>query len=84
MAEFVEVPVGDVEEGTLTRLLDEYCSRDGTDYGLTETPVPERVAQMRRQLASFEARLLFDVASEEWDIVPAEQAKLLLGQRGHG
>lgn len=79
MADFVEVPVARVPAESLAGLLEEYASRDGTDYGERETPLAERVAQLEQRLKSGELRLLFDAASEQWDILPADTARQLVG-----
>jgi len=78
MADFVSVPHDRIDASTLTRLLEEFCSRDGTDYGHQETALDTRVAQLRARLRRGEAKLLFDADSESWDIVAAEQAQTLL------
>lgn len=80
MAEFVEVPVDRVAPDSLQGLLEEYASRDGTDYGLYETPLGERVAELRRGLSSGELALLFNSSDESWDILQAERVRDLLGQ----
>lgn len=64
---------------SLAGLLEEFASRDGTDYGERETSLADRVSQLRTQLESGELRLLFEADSEHWDILPAAQARELLG-----
>jgi uncharacterized protein YheU (UPF0270 family) len=84
LAAFVAVPVAAVTPATLDRLLEEYASRDGTDYGLRETSLAERVDQLRRRLESGEAQLIYDGDSELWDILAAERAAALLAEAGDG
>ena len=79
MADFVEVPIDRVPADSLAGLLEEYASRDGTDYGERETPLAQRVAQLHTRLAAGELRLLYDAASEQWDILPVDKARQLLG-----
>ncbi|WP_439106793.1 YheU family protein [Congregibacter sp.] len=78
MADLVKVPLARVPEEHLQALLEEYASRDGTDYGAQETSLRERVEQLLAQLRADKLQLLFDVDSEEWDIVSAEEAERLL------
>ena len=78
MAEFVQVPVERLDSVTLTRLLEEFASRDGTDYGERETPLEQRVTQLRQRLLAGEALLVFDSESESWDLLPELQARALL------
>jgi len=63
---------------TRDSLLEEYASRDGTDYGLRETPLESRVQQLLAKLQSGDLVLLFELEEETWDIVPKENAVQLL------
>jgi len=70
----VEIPVQRLPAETLQALLEEFASRDGTDYGIQETALPRRVEQLRAQLVSGNLQLLFDSDNEQWDLLPKEQA----------
>ncbi len=78
MAQFVRVPLSRLDEDILQALLEEFASRDGTDYGAVETPLPDRVKSLHAQLRDNSLWLLYDADSEQWDLVPAEQAQGLL------
>ncbi|MEM1111756.1 MAG: YheU family protein [Pseudomonadota bacterium] len=78
MADFVDIPVSRVAPDTLLALLEEYATRDGTDYGERETQLEERVASLRKQLDEGAIRLLFDADSETWDILPVDAAQAIL------
>ena len=80
MTQFVEVPPQSLQPEVLQALLEEYASRDGTDYGEQELPLSRKVSNLRRQIEEGVLRILFEVESEHWDLVPAEQANLLLEQ----
>lgn len=67
-----------VPEEQLHGLLEEFASRDGTDYGFNETALEERVKRLVTQLRAGKVQLLFDVDSEQWDILPADDAQRLL------
>ncbi len=82
MAEFLRVPPDRVSPEALQGLLEEFASRDGTDYGETETPLDQRVAQLRAQLTAGTLALLFDAQSETWDLLPEDDARSLLGEGG--
>ena len=79
MAEFVLVPPDRLQVDILAGLLEEYVNRDGTDYGERELSLEEKVARLRLQLDRRELCILYDLASEEWDLLPVEQAEELLG-----
>jgi uncharacterized protein YheU (UPF0270 family) len=52
--------------------VEEFVTRDGTDYGAVETGVAEKIAQVMAQLRSGEARLVFDPDTETANVVPAD------------
>ena len=78
MAQFVEVPHQRLESQVLRALLEEFASRDGTDYGAQEHTLEQKVSQLHRQLQSLELRLLYDADCQEWDLVDSESAGALL------
>ena len=77
MANFVQVPVERLQPDVFTVLLEEYASRDGTDYGARELSLDEKVANLRRQLEIGDVGLVYDVDSEEWDLLPAAELQEL-------
>ncbi len=62
----------------LDALLEEFASRDGTDYGEVETPIETRVKQLRRQLELGDLVLLYDSDDQQWDLLPKERAEEFL------
>jgi uncharacterized protein YheU (UPF0270 family) len=56
---------------TLRRLIEEFVSREGTDYGERERSFEDKVRDAERQLVSGEARIVFDLLEESANIVPA-------------
>ena len=67
-----------LETEVLQALLEEFATRDGTDYGISETVLEERVAQLRRKLKNHDMTLLFDSDSESWDLLSRERASEFL------
>ena len=78
MSQFVEVPPGKLGADTLRALLEEYASRDGTDYGDREMTLNAKVDDLRLQFEAGQLSLLYDADSETWDLVEREQATQLL------
>ena len=78
MARFVLVPPARLEDDVLRGLLEDYIGRDGTDYGERELTQEEKVGRLRRQLNDGDLRILYDLDSEQWDLVPKIQAEELL------
>lgn len=79
MAAFIEIPPGQLSPETLGGLLEEFASRDGTDYGEREQSLADKVEALRGQLVRGDLRLLFDQDSETWDLCPRDEAAQLLG-----
>jgi uncharacterized protein YheU (UPF0270 family) len=65
----VEIPVEQLSEAVLRALIEEFVSRDGTDYGAVERSLDEKAADVRRQLDLGEARIVFDPELESATIV---------------
>jgi hypothetical protein len=65
----VEVPHAQLAPELLRRLIEEFVTRDGTDYGAIERTLAEKVAVVLRQLRTGEAAIVVDAASETIDIV---------------
>ena len=80
MPDFIRVPIERLDGDTLNALLEEFASRDGTDYGASETPLDERVSQLRRQLDAGDIQLLLELTEERWDLVSRQDAEALLAQ----
>ena len=66
-----EVSPDDLSAEALRGLVEEFVTRDGTDYGAVESSVAEKVAQVLAQLRSGEARIVFDPATESVNILLA-------------
>lgn len=53
----------------LRRLIEEFVTRDGTDYGAVERTLAEKVAAVMRQLAAGEVAIEVDPEHDTIDIV---------------
>ena len=67
----VEVPIDALSAAALGALIESFVAREGTDYGARERSLPEKVADVRRQLERGEARIEFDPETESVNIVLA-------------
>ncbi len=56
----MEIPYQSLNSATLENLVEELVTRNGTDYGERETSLDEKVSQVKRQLDSGEAYILYD------------------------
>lgn len=78
MADFVRVPPERLPAETLAALLEEFVSRDGTDYGCYEISLEEKRRQVQSRLTAGDLQLLYDADSEHWDLVEKDRAQALL------
>jgi uncharacterized protein YheU (UPF0270 family) len=67
------IPWQDLAEDTLRNLLEEYVSRDGTDYGEQEVSLARKVLQVQRQLQDKILVIWFDQATASTTLLPAAQ-----------
>ncbi len=69
------IPFNQLGEDTLIAVIEDFVSREGTDYGEVEATFGEKVDQVLRQLESGEALISFDEATESCSIVLAKSIK---------
>ena len=68
----MEIPYKRLSASALRGLIEEFVTRDGTDYGDVEVPLERRVAEVQRRLERGEASVVFDPATETTSIVKRE------------
>mgnify|MGYP000137621078 FL=1 len=67
------VPWQQINTDTLHQLLEEFASRNGTDYGAYETSLADKVSQLEIQLKQKRILVVYSELHESINIVPAEQ-----------
>lgn len=77
------VPHQQLDEKTLEAVIEEFVSREGTEYGASEVSLGRKVEQVRKQLQSGRACLCFDQQTETCNILPKEEAEQLAGNGGN-
>ena len=71
--QMVVVPIEQLQPGTLARLIEEFVTREGTDYGHEMPALEKKVEQVRKQLERGKACIVFDGSSETFSIVAADR-----------
>lgn len=71
------VPYDQVPNEPLQRLLESFISREGTDYGVVERSLPEKVEDLRGQLKRREIVIVFDGESESFNLITRQEARSL-------
>src|SRR4051812_10802656 len=65
----IRVAPDDLEADTLRAVIESFVLREGTDYGVHETSLEDKVAQVLTQLRRGEAHITFDPATESVNVV---------------
>jgi uncharacterized protein len=65
----VVVPHAALTLDVLTRIIESFVLREGTDYGESELSLQQKVAHVLRQLKSGEAQIVFDPNSHIVNVV---------------
>jgi uncharacterized protein YheU (UPF0270 family) len=73
MAEPIQSPHDALSEDALQGLIDDFVTREGTDYGLHEHSLDDKRATVMRQIARGQAVILFDPESETTTLVRREE-----------
>lgn len=68
----IEVPYKRLSPDALEGLIEEFVTREGTDYGHAEQPFDKKVASVVRQLESGRAVVLYDPDAGTCNIVTRE------------
>lgn len=65
----MEIPADKLSPETLRSVIEEFVSREGTEYGERDYTLDEKVAQVRRLLDRGEAKIVYDEGTESCSIV---------------
>lgn len=68
----MQIPYTEIDADTLTRLIEHFVLREGTDYGLEEKSREEKVADVRQQLERGDAIIVYSELHESVNIVAAQ------------
>ena len=66
------IPPEMLENDTLTRLIEDFVTREGTDNG-DETPLKTRIARVRKALQKKQAVIIFDPESQQCQLALRDQ-----------
>ena len=69
----MEIPYAQLSEEVLEAVIEEFITREGTDYGEVELSLADKVDQVREQLLRGEVFLSFDPLTESCQLQPKEQ-----------
>lgn len=67
--DYVEIPYQELKDDVLEGIIKEFVLREGTDYGSGEYSLEQKVVEVKNQLKSGKARVIFDPKEESCNIV---------------
>jgi len=65
----MQIPIEMLQPETLRNVIEDFITREGTDYGAHEVSLETKIEQVMLQLKSGKAILVFDKVSETCNIV---------------
>lgn len=72
MTDYIEVPPQQLSPEALNALLEEFITREGTDYGEYEYSLEDKLSQLRQRLNDGTALIVYDPVSESCTIQSRE------------
>lgn len=71
------IPHNQLSPDTLRGLIEEFITRDGTDYGEHEVTLDQKMQQIQRQMARGDIVIVFDPATESVSLLTRRDAEIL-------
>lgn len=72
----LRIPPDQLSPETLMAIIEEYVTRDGTDYGEMEAPLNQKIKQAHKDLLSGKALILFDTKDQICNIVSRDDPSI--------
>lgn len=65
----MQIPHEQLSRDTLTAILEEYASREGTEYGEVDYSLAQKVSMLRKQLEHGDIGISFDTETETCSLI---------------
>jgi uncharacterized protein YheU (UPF0270 family) len=65
----MQIPIDMLDPDTLRSVVENFITREGTDYGAHEVSLEAKIEQVMRQLRSGKAILVFDAEADSCNII---------------
>lgn len=72
---YLIVPPEQLSSDALQGVIEEFITREGTDYGEFEFSLADKVAQVRAQLRTAAVQIVFDIGAESCTIMTREEIR---------
>ena len=77
---WVLVPYQQLAHDTLTAVLEEFISREGTDYGLQEVPFERQLEKAQAEIKNGDVLIVFDLHENNCQLMRREAYQLQVNQ----
>ena len=67
------IPLTQISAATLDAIIEDFVLREGTEYGLEDISKEDKIAQVKHQLNSGNAVLVYSELHESVNILPSDQ-----------
>ncbi len=67
------IPFQELSPEALQGVIEEFITREGTDYGETEYSLADKVEQIKQQLLNKQVFILFDEVTQRCNIITKDQ-----------
>ena len=65
-----DIPWDELSEDALLGVIEEFVTREGTEYGVREVDLATKCEQIKRQLRDGKVKITWDAATDSCSIVP--------------
>lgn len=69
----MDIPYTELSNETLIAVIEEFITREGTEYGDAEYSLTDKIGQVKRQLERGEVKITFDPQSETCTLIANNQ-----------
>jgi len=76
----VVIPVSQLQEETLNNILEEFITREGTDYGDYEISLQQKVDRLKRKIVQGDVVIVFDSVLESVNLMTKKEYESNWGQ----
>lgn len=66
-----EVPLDQLTDDVLNNMIEDFVTRDGTDYGEVEVGLPEKMVRLKRELKAGKVVITYDLQCQSFNFLPA-------------
>ena len=77
----IEIPVDRLSAEVLNAVIEEFILREGTDYGVQEAGMDNKIAQVHRQLTKGDVLITFDPATENCTLLTKNQFQRYISEQ---